>query len=115
MSDKALLETYMKLAMTSSPEITSETLFPVPHQPHAHSGILSQNQEDTVTNNILLYAGAFNPPHLGHLAAVKCGRFEAVTHLNIVATIIVVTPDEYLEDKNRRAGETFVVKQQDRA
>jgi hypothetical protein len=111
MSDEVLLAPYVEKAVSSSSVFSPQTIFAVPHVSNSNSGKLSKHK----VNHIITYQGAFNPPHLGHLASLQSGLAEDVDDLNIVAAIIVVLPDSYLEYKNQRSGDNFILKQQDRA
>ena len=99
---------------TKSPEEHCESVSPSPADQQLSSGILSKNNEHPITDGVLVYRGAFNPPHLGHLAVLRSG-IKARTNLHVMATMTVVHPDSYLETKNEQADENFIVTWQDRA
>ena len=111
MSEIGLVETYMDLVTRRSLGTTPQNVFAVPRDLYSDSGILSREEE----NVILIYPGAFNPPHLGHFGVLKSGFIEGVGDLRISAAIVVILANTYIRYKNQQAGETFVVTQQDRA
>ena len=57
-----------------------------------------------VTNRILLYPGAFNPPHRGHMLVLQHGFRECGEDFNVVAAIVVMKRDDYLEYKNEQTA-----------
>lgn len=65
-------------------------------------------------NHIILYPGAFNPPHVGHLGVLQHVLLHHGCELNIVAAMVCPSGDEYVEHKNRRTDERFVTSQKDR-
>ena len=65
-------------------------------------------------NRIILYAGAFNPPHISHLQVLR-HALESSPDLNIVAAIIYLREDDYLERKNQHSGRSLVLTNKKRA
>ncbi|KAI4202052.1 MAG: hypothetical protein LQ350_002841 [Teloschistes chrysophthalmus] len=59
-------------------------------------------------NHIILYNGAFNPPHQGHLELLRHTFEHGVPDLNVVAAIIRPLPDDYSLEKGQQAGGSFV-------
>lgn len=55
------------------------------------------------TNQILLYPGSFNPPHIGHLATVH-HFYKRREQLNIVAFFTFADPSPVIESKNKKHG-----------
>lgn len=80
-------------------------------KPSGFSPRLSHDRD----NWILYYGGAFNPPHVGHLAVLSCALTDHGTGLNIVAAMIDPKDDSYLMAKNAESNETFAVTKTDRA
>ncbi|KAI1053793.1 hypothetical protein LB507_007392 [Fusarium sp. FIESC RH6] len=68
-----------------------------------------------VTNRILIYPGSFNPPHRGHLGLLSHSFRNAGADLNIIAAIIVVTDDHYLQYKMDRRDNAIVIPKEQRA
>ena len=66
-------------------------------------------------NWILHYGGAFNPPHIGHLAVLSHALTNHGTGLNIIAAMIDPKDDAYLMGKNAESREIFVITKTDRA
>ncbi|KAJ4122684.1 hypothetical protein NW768_010121 [Fusarium equiseti] len=67
-----------------------------------------------VTNRILIYPGSFNPPHRGHLGLLSHAFYNAGVDLNIIAAIIVVTDDHYLEYKMETRDNAIVIPKEKR-
>jgi len=44
---------------------------------------------------------------------LQSGFFQATTNLRVVAAIVVILPDTYLEQKIQKVAETFIVTQED--
>ena len=86
-------------------------LSPTIFRPSDFSPKLSHGRD----NWILHYGGAFNPPHIGHLARLSYALTNYSTGLNVVAAMIDPKDDSYLMGKNAEANETFVVTKADRA
>lgn len=51
------------------------------------------------TNHILLYTGAFNPPHEGHMDILADGFYNSGPGLNIISTFVVPIHDHGLQAK----------------
>ena len=51
------------------------------------------------TNRILVYNGCFNPPHQGHLALLNHTFHNCGEDLNVVAAVVIVASDQYLQFK----------------
>ena len=66
------------------------------------------------TNRILVYAGAFNPPHTSHLRVLQ-HALESNPDLNIVAAIIRPKEDDYLAEKNVSTGRSLILTNEQRA
>jgi phosphopantetheine adenylyltransferase len=66
-------------------------------------------------NHMILYEGAFNPPHLGHSKVLESAFVTDLPGLRPMAALVVVRGNGYIKIKNKEAGETFLVSQQDRA
>lgn len=61
------------------------------------------------TNHILMYTGAFNPPHEGHMDILADGFYNSGPGLNIVSTFVFPIPDDGLqakEDARKKTGPT---------
>ncbi|KAH6666355.1 hypothetical protein B0J14DRAFT_629900 [Halenospora varia] len=58
-------------------------------------------------NQILLFAGAFNPPHQGHLATIRYFA-ERRQELGIVAMFLFTDPDETVRSKDKKFGEIII-------
>ena len=58
---------------------------------------------------VLYYAGSFNPPHPGHLQAIK-GAAQQLQEMGLLDPILVVAPksDERLKQKMGKYGETLM-------
>ncbi|KAK1962435.1 hypothetical protein LY78DRAFT_251133 [Colletotrichum sublineola] len=65
-------------------------------------------------NRVLLYAGCFNPPHLGHYHILR-RAFEGSRDINVIAAIILPLDDERLEAKCERKGQSLVLSKAERA
>lgn len=50
-------------------------------------------------NRFLVYSGAFNPPHRGHLNLVHTAMYESGDEWNFVATIVHPKSDKYIQEK----------------
>ena len=70
---------------------------------------ISSQLDKTQPNHILIFRGAFNPPHLGHLRVLAQAYYHHNTDLHIVAAIIVPTDNDFLLQKNADAGERFLL------
>ncbi|KAK8138409.1 hypothetical protein PG984_001789 [Apiospora sp. TS-2023a] len=62
-----------------------------------------------VVNRILYYTGSFNPPHAGHLAALKYAVKHCGEDYNVVAIVVEMTHDESLEKKCRQQPGTLLL------
>lgn len=60
------------------------------------------------TNRVLIYPGAFNPPHRGHLHLLKHVFMRGAHDLNIIAAIILPQSDERVAAKVRNEGGHFM-------
>jgi hypothetical protein len=102
----APLEPYLQKAFSECGDCISELAF------HPPSGcpVLSRDR----ANHILLYPGAFTPPHVGHLRLLQHVLNHHGNELNVVAAMVFPRPDYYLERKNKGSNETFVTQQKDR-
>lgn len=61
------------------------------------------------TNHILMYTGAFNPPHEGHMDILADGFYNSGPGLNIISTFVFPIPDDGLqakEDARTNTGST---------
>ncbi|KAI4097945.1 MAG: hypothetical protein L6R37_006764 [Teloschistes peruensis] len=58
-------------------------------------------------NRIILYNGAFNPPHQGHLSLLRHIFYHGVHDLNVVAAFVQTLADNYSLKKGRAAGGSF--------
>lgn len=69
------------------------------------------------TNHILIYAGAFNPPHVGHVKILADGFYNSGPGLNIVSTFVVPIGDNGLRAKEdaRKGSSQLVFTQKQRA
>ena len=65
-------------------------------------------------NRILIYPGAFNPPHASHISVLR-HALESSPDLNIVAAMVRIKRENYLERKNKRSGRTIVLTNEQRA
>ncbi len=65
-------------------------------------------------NHIVVYRGAFNPPHVGHLGLLQHVLLYHGNGLNIVAAMVYPKNDAYIQYKNERAREKFEITQEDR-
>ncbi|POS75608.1 hypothetical protein DHEL01_v206002 [Diaporthe helianthi] len=65
---------------------------------HSDSGIKLVLKTDQ-TNHIMIYPGAFNPPHRGHVEILEDGFSNAGPGLNIVAAVVAPTGDDRLREK----------------
>lgn len=54
------------------------------------------------TNRILLFNGCFNPPHRGHLALLEHTFHDCGEDLNVIAAVVLVASEEFLQWKFRR-------------
>lgn len=59
-------------------------------------------------NRILLYIGAFNPPHRGHMLVLHHGYRDCGDDFNVVAAIVLLKDDKYLGIKNRYASRNLL-------
>lgn len=55
-------------------------------------------------NRILLYPGAFNPPHHGHMELLT-NSFTFSQDINVIAAIIIPLDDAYVQQKSTLAGD----------
>jgi hypothetical protein len=62
------------------------------------------------TNRILVYPGAFNPPHRGHMRALQHAFHECGPEFNAVAAIVLLAPDTYLSYKNETSSRNLLRK-----
>ncbi|KAK1599318.1 uncharacterized protein LY79DRAFT_683322 [Colletotrichum navitas] len=65
-------------------------------------------------NRVLVYAGCFNPPHLGHYNILR-RAFEGSRDINVIAAIILPLDDNSLEAKCKRKGQSLVLSKSERA
>jgi hypothetical protein len=65
-------------------------------------------------NRVLIYYGAFNPPHVGHLGALY-HAFQNSPDLNIVAGIVCPVDVEQIERKNSRSNRMLVLSEEQRS
>src|SRR5436305_11894668 len=65
-------------------------------------------------NRVMIYLGAFNPPHVGHLG-VLCHAFQGGSDLNIVAGLVYPIDVSYLERKNYRSNRKLVLSEEQRS
>jgi hypothetical protein len=122
------------IASSSSPSTTPETVRPVCMQSYSNS---NNNDDDDSTptpistsstslfssgrlhnieqNHIIIYPGAFNPPHLAHLLIMHSALHSQLPGLRPIAIIIALRNDQYLEHKNEQGSESFLISQRDRA
>ena len=59
-------------------------------------------------NRILVYPGAFNPPHRGHMRALQHAFYECGPEFNAVAGIVLLGPDTYLSYKNETSSRNLL-------
>ncbi len=65
--------------------------------------VAQQTLDATKPNNIFLFAGSFNPPHVGHLATIQ--YFSHLrTQLSITAFFIFADPSATIATKNKKYG-----------
>lgn len=101
-SDKHALKTWEK--KKRQPTIRVET----EHNIRGIRPVLRRGQ----TNHILIYPGAFNPPHKGHIDMLRDGFHNSGSDLNIAAVIVAPTGDDKLREKERgRNGQGSPTKQ----
>jgi hypothetical protein len=98
MTETADFSDFMENALDQSSEEPWENMFPISWDQRLEYGTLSKDDEFPIKYSVLLYRGAFNPPHLGNLTVLRSG-FEARTGLKVVAAIVVLHSDTYLEGK----------------
>jgi hypothetical protein len=65
-------------------------------------------------NRVMVYYGAFNPPHVGHLA-VLCHAFQSSSDLNIVAGLVYPTGVDHTRRKNRHSSRRLVLSEEQRS
>ncbi|CAD6444781.1 85805aa7-8619-4687-891d-16c7619b6a68 [Sclerotinia trifoliorum] len=70
---------------------------------HTSRPILKSNSR----NNILIYPGSFNPPHLGHLATIRYFS-ERRDKLDITAMFIFVDPGSIVQGKKKKWGDIIL-------
>ncbi|KAI9155449.1 Terpene cyclase ascF [Paramyrothecium foliicola] len=67
-----------------------------------------------VVNRILLFPGAFNPPHKGHLELLSFVYSNAGADLNVVAAIVIPTDDSKLRLKTSEEKRPLVLSKEQR-
>jgi glycerol-3-phosphate cytidylyltransferase-like family protein len=65
-------------------------------------------------NRVMIYGGAFNPPHVGHLG-VLCHAFQSSSDLNIVAGMVYSLEVDQLAGKNCRSNRRLVLSKRQRS
>lgn len=65
-------------------------------------------------NRIILFPGAFNPPHIGHLNLLRWVFEHAGHDLHIVAAIVVMTDDDRLVYKTSGEPDPLILKREER-
>lgn len=111
MADVAPLENYIRNVYDHEPKHHGKDDHIALFSAYATSPLLLKKR----TNRILVYYGAFNPPHRGHLRLLK-HTFERGCHdLNMIAAIIRPCSDDYVLRKCRDAGGSFAFSRDDRA
>src|SRR5271155_2549789 len=65
-------------------------------------------------NRVLVYPGAFNPPHVGHLGVLR-HAFESSPDLNVVAGIVLPVAVEHIKAKNYLSGRCLVLSGEQRS
>lgn len=64
-------------------------------------------------NNVLIYSGCFNPPHLGHYKLLR-RAFEGSQDLNVIAAVVYPVSTRVLERKARRRQQWLMFDMADR-
>jgi hypothetical protein len=94
------------------------------HQFHKHdsrkAGVDSEANKCKVpllskdkVNRVMVYYGAFNPPHVGHLG-VLCHAFQSSSDLNIVAGVVRPLSVYQIREKNYYSNRRLVLSQEQR-
>lgn len=65
-------------------------------------------------NRVMIYYGAFNPPHVGHLG-VLCHAFQSSADLNIVAGLVYPADVSQIETKNLTSNRRLVLSEEQRS
>ena len=65
-------------------------------------------------NRVLIYSGAFNPPHVGHLE-IFCHVFQNSPDLKFVAGIVFPLDDEQIDQKNIRSKRWLALSEEQRS
>jgi hypothetical protein len=65
-------------------------------------------------NRVIIYIGAFNPPHIGHLA-VLCHAFQSSPDLNIVAALVYSMDVGRIKIKNYCSNRKLVLSEEQRS
>ena len=65
-------------------------------------------------NRVMVYAGAFNPPHVGHLG-VLCHAFQSNPDLNIVAGLVYPSSVDRVRRKNYHSNRRLVLSEEQRS
>ena len=65
-------------------------------------------------NRVMIYYGAFNPPHVGHLG-VLCHAFQSSADLNIVAGLVYPLDVSLIERKNSTSNRRLVLSEEQRS
>ncbi|KAK2040018.1 hypothetical protein LZ31DRAFT_587385 [Colletotrichum somersetense] len=88
------------------------------HLPDGHNRIFNTENQPLLKrgqkNRILLYAGCFNPPHLGHCNLLR-RAFEESRDINVIAAVILPIDDATLEAKCEWKGQSLVLSKRERA
>jgi hypothetical protein len=65
-------------------------------------------------NRVMIYFGAFNPPHIGHLG-VLCHAFQGSADLNIVASLVYPLDVGQIDRKNYCSNRRLVLSEEQRS
>ena len=65
-------------------------------------------------NRVMIYVGAFNPPHVGHLS-VLCHAFQSSADLNVVAGLVYPLSVDYIVSKNYHSNRRLVLSERQRS
>src|ERR1700728_4585040 len=95
------------------------------HQFHRHdsrkAGVGSEANKCNVpllskdkVNRVIIYAGAFNPPHVGHLD-VLWHAFQSSSDLNIVAGLVYPASDDKIRTKNLYSNRRLALSKEQRS
>jgi hypothetical protein len=95
------------------------------HQIHKHdsrkAGVDSEANKCKVpllskdkVNRVIVYFGAFNPPHVGHLGAL-CHAFQSSSDLNIVAGLVYPVDVGHTRRKNLDSNRRLVLSERQRS